>query len=528
MESETETGIFDSEIITSHLDNKENNLQKNQESIVDGSTQTSVNLEKSLLTSLNSNSSSQKSISESNNETVSEITCSTIRVLPATSARTSLSGKGSRGGYRVLPCTFPGCSRVFNRPAKLLEHVRTHTKERPFHCTFSGCNKDYSREDHLNRHMATHSIILNKQVSSDTSASKSNNLPQTENVGYYCTYQGCEKYYLYSHHLKRHERIHKDKSLLQCSWEGCDFKTNKRSKLHTHTCKHQGVLPYVCSHPDCSKAFPTPNKLAEHALTHIAKDKYLCGHPDCLARFSFWKDLNNHFLTCHPYICTLCEKTFSSSTKLLSHRRTHGSDDLTSEQPDIIRVRCLYPDCTSSFREKKNLMSHIQTIHEQRDAQICSVEGCGKKFLSKGRLQVHVYKVHSKKDDQSSESKTQKLRKAKVVSSQKTSIKELIASRVKTLPDKGTLPCPSPGCVARYHLVSMLERHLVKDHEIDLNSYVIDDEKAQTFALKYLDSRTNLEHMPTGSSKALNLTISGSDPNIDMDSTEELDYIESD
>jgi len=57
-------------------------------------------------------------------------------------------------GEKPFPCTWPECSWRFSRSDELARHVRSHTGIKPFSCKI--CQKPFSRSDHLNKHIKTH------------------------------------------------------------------------------------------------------------------------------------------------------------------------------------------------------------------------------------------------------------------------------------------------------------------------------------------------------------------------------------
>ena len=50
------------------------------------------------------------------------------------------------------------CGKLFGKKAILIDHIRTHTKEKPFHCPYSGCEKSFAEKGNMKIHYKRHLI----------------------------------------------------------------------------------------------------------------------------------------------------------------------------------------------------------------------------------------------------------------------------------------------------------------------------------------------------------------------------------
>lgn len=291
---------------------------------------------------------------------------------------------------KTLACTWPGCPKTFNRPARLRDHLNSHTNSRPFKCPYDDCDKDYIEDKHLKQHVkAVH----------------------TRDRRYVCQRDGCGKTFVTGTRLKRHQAVHDGADRFRCPDCGQSFR--KRETLHKHVRKdHLGVPAHECPEPGCGAAFDSKPALKRHHDKEHGDVRYWCdecgvqmANNGSERRVGFTTEplLQGHLKQEHQD-CLFCDYKSPSRWELERHVEMRHSGKTVDDR----KVHaCPHSGCAKSFTKKSNLNIHIRTAHEgfrfvcgdvalsgpDFEAWSCG-DGCGDRFSTKARLEDHVRFIH--------------------------------------------------------------------------------------------------------------------------------------
>ncbi|KAI9877195.1 MAG: Strongly-conserved Zn-finger binding protein (TFIIIA) [Pleopsidium flavum] len=389
-------------------------------------------------------------------------------------------------------CPYDDCLKSFNRPARLVEHLRSHTNERPFKCKFTGCDKDFLRETHLAHHVKS---------------------AHTDVRDYSCEWEGCGKKFLTATRLRRHEATHEGREKHRCTqYPPCNETFRKHSTLQKHiTSVHLNQKPYPCTQTDpatgkqCAHGFETAGKLRAHEGRIHGGARFWCSEctivagtqdsPDQELGFPTYTLLQEHIRTAHPPTCGECSQRCSTQRELKLHIEIqHGGQSMEERKTHI----CTHPGCGRGFTKKGNLMVHMRTVHEGKKRFICGdislnisrklaswdgANACGGSFTTKGNLEEHIRSVHLGIANTTRAKNHRRTHHMADEHGPTNTKKKSKPSTLTKLTGVGyaeetgrTITCPENDCAYRFLRAYDLEVHLGARH--GLTDFEIDDQVA--------------------------------------------------
>ncbi|CAH8630561.1 unnamed protein product [Schistosoma rodhaini] len=273
------------------------------------------------------------------------------------------------GRVKRFKCPVVNCEMSFYSRFNQMEHIRTHTGERPFTCPEPHCNSTFKRRRDLRDHWSMH--LLDCPPSATLTEEEFNKALKEADEKYNAMYKW--------ETLDVNCSVNKDN--ITCSNNNSNDKNNDVNTVKSESSQSSVVIPdpralfniksvsalgrYHCTYPGCDKSYARRHRLNQHISTHTGTGPIPCDAPNCNVRYFSEEDLKRHKLS-HLYAadrdsrrrhaCTYagCGKAYSKLNKLKEHLRSH-----TGERPYV----CREPGCGAAFIRlygvKRHELTHV-------------------------------------------------------------------------------------------------------------------------------------------------------------------------
>ncbi|KAL9014276.1 MAG: hypothetical protein Q9173_001059 [Seirophora scorigena] len=281
-------------------------------------------------------------------------------------------------------CTYPDCSKAFNRPAKLSQHILSHTNVRPFgkrayQCESKDeagilCGQGFDTLGKLNAHEGR--VHGGKRFWCSICPAD----PEMDALEKHAA--GFSTYAVLQDHIKRDHPP-------QCGICGLVCSSQRELKNHVEV-RHDNPTvderkSHLCPEPDCGRGFTKKGNLNVHIQSAHKAKKYICGLVglEALNRIEGWDGLN------------ACAKALSTKGSLENHIRT------VHMGVGKRRVKSRKTMTSDSARQQGdfdlNLMMLTGVGYEQHSGRLiaCTVPECDYRFSRSYDLQIHLISRHN-------------------------------------------------------------------------------------------------------------------------------------
>ncbi|XP_064480822.1 zinc finger protein 665-like [Ornithodoros turicata] len=265
------------------------------------------------------------------------------------------------------------CDRKLQSFSGYWNHLRGHTKARPFLCDH--CGHRYCSRGALTKHTRTHHFA---------NAVK-------------CPH--CSKEFATLSYLKVHERlVHIRDFNYACKICGHKFPSERKQQMHMAIVHEQEltkeelasmkrVREFCCSH--CPFKTYSQFQFRRHVASHTGKYAFPC--TQCSRGFTFRYQLTLHMRKSHrpggPLRCSTCPRNFAAEDVHKAHMELHAS-------PLASSLTC--KDCNRLFETPRLLDRHRSAIHLGKARFPCTK--CPKIYSVASGLAQHVRRVHKGAD----------------------------------------------------------------------------------------------------------------------------------
>jgi len=204
-----------------------------------------------------------------------------------------------------------------------------------------------------------------------------------------------------------------------CKFCNLNFKSQQFSKYQDHINTHkneEGI--FWCNKENCGKTFKTWSHLSDHYYSHDKSPKpHLCSY--CNYTSITRANIRKHEIAVHEdperrdFECDKCNKKFKTSSNLVEHLKTHGTEKFTCQfcaktfktsigfnQHQRSHTGELFPchSCGEKFQSKNSVNRHLKDVHGIYDGGAkyykCPKKGCFAEFSSEEDYRLHLRSAH--------------------------------------------------------------------------------------------------------------------------------------